>query len=64
MRYGSHSNRLLASLLCCCLAVVSDYRNGGQVVMDHVTFAAVKDTLTVLELWRLQASSNGLWLTL
>ncbi|WIA10689.1 hypothetical protein OEZ85_010869 [Tetradesmus obliquus] len=28
--------------------VVSDFGNGGQVVMDHVTFAAVKESLTVL----------------
>jgi hypothetical protein len=35
-------------LLLHCPAVVSDFGNGGQVVMDHVTFAAVKESLTVL----------------
>ncbi|KAF6251508.1 hypothetical protein COO60DRAFT_610652 [Scenedesmus sp. NREL 46B-D3] len=28
--------------------VVSDFGNGGQVMMDHVTFASVKESLTVL----------------
>lgn len=29
-------------------AVMSDFGNGGQTIIDHATFAAVKESLTVL----------------